>query len=259
MRNAARLIRAGAQAVKLEGGRKRLPMVEAHRRRRDPGDGPPRPHAAVGARHGRLQGAGQASSTPRSALVDDAQALADGRLLRHRARGRARRGRPHGHRAGRRARPSASAPGRTATARCSCSTTCSASRTASRPKFVRRYASLKADAVARHRGRTPPTCAPARFPSDEESYHLADDVAEALGALRERHDVVALTRRRPAAPGRRCGGGDRPRRCALRRSPACSARRRGRLDHARCHRPSPAVACGVSRAARAAPAASRAR
>src|SRR3984893_12427064 len=29
VRNAARLIRAGAQAVKLEGGRKRLPMVEA--------------------------------------------------------------------------------------------------------------------------------------------------------------------------------------------------------------------------------------
>ena len=33
-------------------------MIEAHRRRRDPGDGPHRPHPAVGARHGRLQGAG---------------------------------------------------------------------------------------------------------------------------------------------------------------------------------------------------------
>src|SRR3954463_3498599 len=29
VRNAARLVKAGAQAVKLEGGRKRLPMVEA--------------------------------------------------------------------------------------------------------------------------------------------------------------------------------------------------------------------------------------
>ena len=29
VRNAAQLIRAGAQAVKLEGGRKRLPMIEA--------------------------------------------------------------------------------------------------------------------------------------------------------------------------------------------------------------------------------------
>ena len=29
MRNAAMLIRAGAQAVKLEGGRRRIPMIEA--------------------------------------------------------------------------------------------------------------------------------------------------------------------------------------------------------------------------------------
>jgi 3-methyl-2-oxobutanoate hydroxymethyltransferase len=48
------------------------------------------------------------------------------------------------------------------------------------PKFVRRYATLKADAteaVARFaddvRGR--------RFPASDETYHLADDVAEALG------------------------------------------------------------------------------
>ena len=36
------------------------------RRRRDPGDGPPRPHAAVGARHGRIQGAGPRAPRPRS-------------------------------------------------------------------------------------------------------------------------------------------------------------------------------------------------
>jgi 3-methyl-2-oxobutanoate hydroxymethyltransferase len=48
------------------------------------------------------------------------------------------------------------------------------------PKFVRRYASLKADGIAALsafaddvRGR--------RFPADEESYHLAGDVAETLG------------------------------------------------------------------------------
>jgi 3-methyl-2-oxobutanoate hydroxymethyltransferase len=47
------------------------------------------------------------------------------------------------------------------------------------PRFVRRYGSLKADAVgavaafgADVRG--------GRFPSDEESYHLAADVAAAL-------------------------------------------------------------------------------
>ena len=59
VRNAAVLIRAGAQAVKLEGGRKRLPMVEASGARRDPGDGPHRPHAAVRPHDGRIQGAGQ--------------------------------------------------------------------------------------------------------------------------------------------------------------------------------------------------------
>jgi 3-methyl-2-oxobutanoate hydroxymethyltransferase len=52
------------------------------------------------------------------------------------------------------------------------------------PKFVRRYASLKADAVtalaayaADVRGH--------RFPSSEESYHLADDVARRLLADEE--------------------------------------------------------------------------
>ncbi|MGH2684279.1 MAG: 3-methyl-2-oxobutanoate hydroxymethyltransferase, partial [Actinomycetota bacterium] len=48
------------------------------------------------------------------------------------------------------------------------------------PKFVRRYASLKADGVdalaafaddVRSR----------RFPNDDESYHLVDEVADALG------------------------------------------------------------------------------
>ncbi len=48
------------------------------------------------------------------------------------------------------------------------------------PKFVRRYAALKADATAAV------ACFAAdvragRFPSSEETYHLADDVADALG------------------------------------------------------------------------------
>jgi 3-methyl-2-oxobutanoate hydroxymethyltransferase len=48
------------------------------------------------------------------------------------------------------------------------------------PKFVRRYASLKADAttaVARYAE----DVRAGRFPSSEETYHLADDVAEAIG------------------------------------------------------------------------------
>ena len=57
--NAGRLVReGGAESVKIEGGRKRMPDDPGAARRRDPRDGPPRPHSAVGARHGRLQGAG---------------------------------------------------------------------------------------------------------------------------------------------------------------------------------------------------------
>ena len=48
------------------------------------------------------------------------------------------------------------------------------------PKFVRRYASLKGDAVAAVAAYADDVRA-GRFPSDTESYHLADDVAEALG------------------------------------------------------------------------------
>ncbi len=60
VRNAAVLIRAGAQAVKLEGGANRVPMIEALVAGRDPGDGPPRasprsrstPWGATGSRVG---------------------------------------------------------------------------------------------------------------------------------------------------------------------------------------------------------------
>ena len=58
VRNGATLIRAGAQAVKLEGGVNRVPDDRGPGGGRDPGDGPPRPDPAVGQRHGRLPGAG---------------------------------------------------------------------------------------------------------------------------------------------------------------------------------------------------------
>ena len=48
------------------------------------------------------------------------------------------------------------------------------------PKFVRRYASLKADAVAAMSAYADDVRT-GRFPDDSESYHLADDVAELLG------------------------------------------------------------------------------
>ena len=79
-----------------------------------------------------------------------------------------------------RCRRSASAPAGTATARCSCSTTCSGSRTACTPKFVRRYAELGADATAAI-SRFADDVRAGRFPSSEETYHAADTVSDALG------------------------------------------------------------------------------
>ncbi|MGQ0802975.1 MAG: 3-methyl-2-oxobutanoate hydroxymethyltransferase [Actinomycetota bacterium] len=48
------------------------------------------------------------------------------------------------------------------------------------PKFVRRYASLKADATSAV-ARFAEDVRSGRFPASEETYHLADDVADALG------------------------------------------------------------------------------
>jgi 3-methyl-2-oxobutanoate hydroxymethyltransferase len=48
------------------------------------------------------------------------------------------------------------------------------------PKFVRRYASLKADGTAALSAFADDVRA-RRFPADAESYHLAGDVAETLG------------------------------------------------------------------------------
>ncbi len=54
------------------------------------------------------------------------------------------------------------------------------------PKFVRRYASLRDDAVGRARRPSPPTCASGRFPDDSESYHLTGDGGRGAQPLRER-------------------------------------------------------------------------
>jgi 3-methyl-2-oxobutanoate hydroxymethyltransferase len=52
-----------------------------------------------------------------------------------------------------------------------------------RPRFVRRYASLKADAVVAVQAFAGDVRS-GRFPSDSESYHLSDDVARALDVSR---------------------------------------------------------------------------
>jgi 3-methyl-2-oxobutanoate hydroxymethyltransferase len=90
VRNAARLVRAGAQAVKLEGGRKRLPMVEAILDAEIPVMGhlgltPQSIHALGGF---KVQGR------------EHEAAMAIVQVLRHRPRGGTGRGRPPGHRRG---------------------------------------------------------------------------------------------------------------------------------------------------------------
>jgi len=179
VRNGAALIRAGAQAVKLEGGRQRLAMVEALVSAEIPVMGhlgltPQSVHATGGYRVQAQQLEGVES------LLDDARALAD---------------------AGCFAIVLEAVPAEVArlvteavpvpTIGIGAGPHCDGQvlvfhdllgledRIA--PRFVRRYASLKADAVAavsafaadvRNR----------RFPSDAESYRLSADVTQALSA-----------------------------------------------------------------------------
>ena len=101
VRNAASLVRAGAGAVKLEGGLKRIDAVKAILDTEIPVMGhigltPQSIHALGGFKvQGKELDAAQA-------LTDDAVAPRRGGLLRDRARVRARRGRTHDHRIGRR-------------------------------------------------------------------------------------------------------------------------------------------------------------
>ena len=100
--NAARLVRAGATAVKLEGGRKRLDAVNAILDAEIPVMGhlgltPQSVH-----RFGGFRVQGKTLDAARE-IVDDAVALAEAGVFGDRARVRARRGGPHGHRLGARA------------------------------------------------------------------------------------------------------------------------------------------------------------
>ena len=135
------LIRSGADSVKLEGGRVRRRGRARAARRADPGDGPPRPHAAE--RYGlrRIQGPGQDHGERQAA--DRGRAAPPGRgRLRRRDRGRAERRGQVRHRGARYSRPSASAPAPTPTVRCSSSTICSGLTNRPPAKFVRQYADL---------------------------------------------------------------------------------------------------------------------
>jgi len=178
VRNAATLVRAGAQAVKLEGGRKRVPMIEAIIEAEIPVMGhigltPQSVHAMGGF---KVQGKGVDAA---AGLVDDARALVDAGCFSI-----VLEGVPDA--VARMVTDAVPVPtiGIGAGPRCDGQVLVFHDLLGLEdrvlPKFVRRYASLKADAVAAVAAYADDVRA-GRFPSDAESYHLADDVAEALG------------------------------------------------------------------------------
>jgi 3-methyl-2-oxobutanoate hydroxymethyltransferase len=178
VRNSAVLIRAGAQAVKLEGGRKRLPMVQAILDAEIPVMGhvgltPQSVHALGGF---KVQGkdAGAAHE-----LVEDAMALAEAGCFAIVLEAVP-------DTVARMVTEAVSVPtiGIGAGAACDGQVLVFHDllgiEDRVRPKFVRRYASLKADAVAAMTAFASDVRT-RRFPADDESYHLPDQVAAALG------------------------------------------------------------------------------
>jgi 3-methyl-2-oxobutanoate hydroxymethyltransferase len=186
VRNAATLIRAGAQAVKLEGGSKRLPMISAILDAEIPVMGhlgltPQSVHAMGGFKvQGKEVGAAEA-------LLADAKALADAGCFSI-----VLEGVPDA--VARMVTESIDVP----TIGIGAGPSCDGQvlvfhdllglQDRVLPKFVRRYANLKDDAVAAMAAYAGDVRT-GRFPSDAESYHLPADVARALGVD---DDLVAL-------------------------------------------------------------------
>ena len=178
VRNAARLVKAGAQAVKLEGGRKRLPMIEAIVDAEIPVMGhlgltPQSMHAMGGF---KVQGKEVSAAL---ALVDDAKALEAAGCFAIVLEGVP-------DEVARMVTDSVSVPtiGIGAGAACDGQVLVFHDVLGLQdkllPKFVRRYANQKADAVEALAAFASDVRT-GRFPAAEESYHLADDVSEALG------------------------------------------------------------------------------
>jgi 3-methyl-2-oxobutanoate hydroxymethyltransferase len=177
VRNAAALIRAGAQAVKLEGGRKRLAMIEAIIDAEIPVMGhlgltPQSVHAMGGF---KVQGREQEAALR---LVADAKALAHAGCF-----ALVLEGVPD--EVARMVTDAVDVP----TIGIGAGPHCDGQVLVFHdvlgiedrilPKFVRRYASLKDDGVAALATYAADVRS-GRFPADEESYHLRGDVAEAL-------------------------------------------------------------------------------
>jgi 3-methyl-2-oxobutanoate hydroxymethyltransferase len=187
VRNAARLIRAGAQAVKLEGGVKRLPMIEAIIDAEIPVMGhigltPQSVHAMGGF---KVQGKRLDAATE---LIADARALAAAGCFSIVLEGVP-------DTVARLVTEAVPVP----TIGIGAGPWCDGQVLVFHdllgfedrvlPKFVRRYASLKADAVTAMAAYAADVRA-RRFPSDAESYHLPDDVSRRL--LEEEEAMVGL-------------------------------------------------------------------
>ena len=176
--NAAALVRAGATAVKLEGGRKRVPMVSALVDAEIPVMGhigltPQSVHAMGGF---KVQGK---SVDAAAELVEDALALEAAGVFAI-----VLEGVPDS--VARMVTEAVSVP----TIGIGAGPWCDGQVLVFHdvlgiedrivPKFVRRYASLRADGVAALSAFADDVRS-RRFPSDEESYHLSEDVSRALG------------------------------------------------------------------------------
>lgn len=178
VRNAATLVKAGAKSVKLEGGRKRLPMIEAIIHAEIPVMGhlgltPQSVHAMGGF---KVQGKEHRAAVE---LVAEAKALAHAGCFAI-----VLEGVPDVVAAMVTDAVDVPTIGIGAGSRCDGQVLVFhdllgiEDRVA--PKFVRRYASLKDEAVAAIAAYADDVRG-GRFPSDAESYHLTDEVAESLG------------------------------------------------------------------------------
>ncbi len=177
VRNAAVLVRAGAQAVKLEGGRKRLPVIEAIIDAEVPVMGhlgltPQSLHAMGGF---KVQGKERSAAL---ALVDDAHALEEAGCFSIVLEGVP-------DEVARIVTDAVSVPtigigaGRHCDGQVLVFHDVLGLEDRIIPKFVRRYADLKAAGVAAL-GEFASDVRSGRFPADAESYHLADDVRASL-------------------------------------------------------------------------------
>jgi len=178
IRNAAVLVRAGAEAVKLEGGRKRVPVIEAIIDAEMPVMGhlgltPQSMHAMGGY---KVQGRERDAAL---ALVDDAKALEDAGCFAIVLEGVP-------DEVGRMATEAVSVPtigigaGPFTDGQVLVFHDVLGIEDRITPKFVRRYASIRADSVTALAAFADDVRG-YRFPNDDESYHLASDQAEALG------------------------------------------------------------------------------